>query len=132
MLCLINITIFPLSVDKQAHWLQIMFPAVLNTRSLGTQVASIANKQRACLSKFGKLCSLAFHHSRGHFTYHIFLNVAYLNTLPAGLCIKPLEYILITILKRRTTYVVYVILSRYIVLEIKFTLNTWRGLDIFQ
>ena len=113
--------------------LQIMFPTVLNTRSLGTQVASIANMQRACLPKFGKLCSLAFHHSSGHVTLiTFFLNVVYLNTLPAGLCIKPLEYILITILKRITTYVVYVILSRYIVLEIKFTLNTWCGLDVFQ
>ena len=85
MLCLINITIIALSVDKQAHWLQIMFPTVLNTRSLGTQVASIANRQRTCLS------------TTAVDTYHIFLNVAYLNTLPAGLCIKPLEYILITI-----------------------------------
>ena len=92
--------------------LQIMFPAVLNTRSL-------------------VLISFPPEQWTRH-TYHIFLNVAYLNTLPAGLCIKPLEYILITILKRRTTYVVYVILSRYIVLEINFTLNTWRGLDVFQ
>ena len=126
MLCLINISIFALSVDKQAHWLQIMFPAVLNTRSLGTLVDGIANRQRACLPTFGKLCSLAFHHSSGHLiTYSC---VAYLNSLPAGLCFKPLEYILITIfLKRRTTtYVVYVILSRYIVLEIKFNM-AWVG-----
>ena len=103
-----------------------MFPAVLNTRSLGTLVDGIANRQRACLPKFGKLCSLAFHHSSGHLiTYSC---VAYLNSLPAGLCFKPLEYILITIfLKRRTTtYVVYVILSRYIVLEIKFNM-AWVG-----
>ena len=31
-----HISIFALSVDKQAHWLQILYPAVLNTRSLGT------------------------------------------------------------------------------------------------
>ena len=83
MLCLINISIFALSVDKQVHWLQIMFPAVLNTRSLGTLVDGIANRQRTCLPKFGKLCSLAFHHSSGHLmTYTC---VAYLNTLPAVL-----------------------------------------------
>ena len=103
MLCLINISIFALSVDKQAHWLQIMFPAVLNTRSLGTLVDGVANRQRACLPKFGKLCSLAFHHSSGHLiTYSC---VAYLNTLPAGLCFKPLEYILITIFKEKNNYV---------------------------
>ena len=39
---------------------------ILNTRSLGTLVDGIANRQRACLPKFGKLCSLAFHHSSGH------------------------------------------------------------------
>ena len=38
---LINISIFALSVDKQAHWLQILFPTVLNTRS---QAAGIANR----------------------------------------------------------------------------------------
>ena len=59
------ISIFALPVDKQAHWLQIMFPAVLNTGSLGTQVAGIANRQRTCLPKLEKLCSLAFHHSSG-------------------------------------------------------------------
>ena len=51
---------------QQAHWLQIMFPAILNTQSLGTQVAGIANRQRACHPKLGKLCLLAFHHSSGH------------------------------------------------------------------
>ena len=105
-----KLSIFALSVDKQAHWLQIMFPAVLNTRSLATLVDGIANRQRACLPKFGKLCSLAFHHSSGHLiTYSCF---AYLNTLSASLCFKPLEYILITIFKEKnntTTYVVYVI-----------------------
>ena len=88
---------------KQAHWLQIMFSAVLNTRSLGTLADGIANRQRARLSKFGKLCSLAFHHSSGHLiTYSC---VAYLNTLPAGLCFNPLEYILITIFKEKNNYV---------------------------
>ena len=84
-------------------------PSLLNTCSLGTLVDGIANRQRACLPKFGKLCSLAFHHSSGHLiTYSC---VAYLNTLPAGLCFKPLEYILITIFKEKnkTTYIVYVI-----------------------
>ena len=126
MLCLINISIFALSVDKQAYWLQIMFPAVLNIRSLGTLVDGIANRQRACLPKFGKLCSLAFHHSSGHLiTYSC---VAYLNTLPAGLCFKPLEYILITIFKEKNNYVCCLgdILSRYIVLEIKFNM-AWVG-----
>ena len=60
------ISLLALPVDKQAHGLQIMFPAVLNTRSLGTQVAGIANRQRTCLPKLEKLCSLAFHHSSGH------------------------------------------------------------------
>ena len=102
MFCLINISIFALSVDKQAHWLQIMFPAVLNTRSLGTQVAGIANRQRACLPKLGKLCLLAFHHSSGH------LSLIYLCCLfkysTAGLCFKPLEYIVITIFKENNVY----------------------------
>ena len=72
-----------------------MFPAVLNTRSLGTQVAGIANRQRTCLPKFGN--------GSGHLiTYSC---VAYLNTLPAGLCFKPLEYILITIFKEKKNYV---------------------------
>ena len=67
---------------------------ILNTRS---QVAGIANRQRACLPKLGKLFSLAFHHSSGH------LSLIYLCCLfkysTAGLCFKPLEYILITIFK---------------------------------
>ena len=89
--------------QTQTHWLQIMFTVVLNTRSLGTQVAGIANRQRACLPKLGKLCSLAFHHSSGHLiTYSC---VAYLNTLPAGVCFKPLEYILITIFNEKNNYV---------------------------
>ena len=99
---------------------------ILKTRSLGTQVDGIANRQRACLPKFGKLCSLAFHHSSGHLiTYSC---VAYLNTLPAGLCFKPLEYILITIFKEKNNYVCCLcdILSRYIVLEIKFNM-AWVG-----
>ena len=75
-----------------------MFPAVLNTRSLG-----IANRQRAWLPKFGKLCSLAFHHSSGHLITYSY--VAYLNTLPAGLCFKPLEYILMIIFKEKNNYV---------------------------
>ena len=80
-----------------------MFRAVLNTRSLGTLVDGITNRQRACLPKLGKLCSLAFHHSSGHLiTYSC---VAYLNTLPAGLCFKPLEYILIAIFKEKNNYV---------------------------
>ena len=55
------------------------------------------------IPRFGKLCSLAFHHSSGHLiTYSC---VAYLNTLPAGLCFKPLEYILITIFKEKNNYV---------------------------
>ena len=120
---------FALSVDKQAHWLQIMFPAVLNTRSLGTQVAGIANRQRACLPKLGKLCSLAFHYSSGH------LSLIYLCCLfkysTAGLCFKPLEYILITIFKENNVCCLCDTI-RYIVLEFKFTLNTWRGLDVFQ
>ena len=126
MLYLINISIFALSVDKQAHWLDIMFPAVLNTRSFGTLVDGIANRQRTCLPKFGKLCSLAFHHSSGHLTTDS--SVAYLNTLPAGLCFKPLEYILITIFKEKNNYVCCLgdILSRYIVLEIKFNM-AWVG-----
>ena len=76
---------------------------ILNTRSLDTQVAGRANRQRACLPKFRKLFSLAFHHSSGHLiTYSC---VAYLNTLPAGLCFKPLEFILITIFKEKNNYV---------------------------
>ena len=111
-----------ISVDKQAHWLQIMFPAVLNTRSLGTLVDGIANRERACLPKFGKLCSLAFHHSSGHLmTYSC---VAFLNTLPVGLCFKPLEYILITIFKEKNNYVCC--LCDNIVLEIKFNM-AWVG-----
>ena len=88
---------------QTAHWLQIMLPAVLNTRSLCTLADVIANRQRACLPKFGKLCSLAFHNSSGHLITYSY--VAYLNTLPAGLCFKPLEYILITIFKEKNNYV---------------------------
>ena len=57
---LMNISIFALFVDKQAHWLQIMFPAVLNTRSLGTQVVGIANRQRACPLQIVKLVLISF------------------------------------------------------------------------
>ena len=84
-----------LSVDKQAYWLQIMFPAVLNTRS---QAAGIANRQRACLPKLGKLFSLAFHHSSGHLSLIIYLCCLFKYST-AGLCFKPLEYILIAIFK---------------------------------
>ena len=108
---------------------QIMFPAVLNTRSLSTQVVGIANRQRASLPKLGKVCSLAFYHSSGHLSF-IYLCCLFKYST-ACLCFKPLEYIL-TIFLKRTTYVVYMILSRYIVLDIKFTLNTWLGLDVFQ
>ena len=41
-------------------------PSRTDTRSLSTQVAGIANRQRAGLPKLEKLCSLAFHHSSGH------------------------------------------------------------------
>ena len=57
----------------------------------------IANKQRACLPKLGKLCSLAFHHSSGHLSF-IYLCCLFKYST-AGLCFKPLEYILITIFK---------------------------------
>ena len=49
------------------------------------------------LPKLGKLCSLAFHHSSGHLSF-IYLCCLFKYST-AGLCFKPLEYILITIFK---------------------------------
>ena len=101
---------------------------ILNTRS---QVAGIANRQRVCLPKLGKLFSLAFHHSSGH------LSLIYLCCLfkysTGGLCFKPLEYtsILITIFKENNVCCLCDTIPLHC-LEIKFTLNTWRGLDVFQ
>ena len=94
MLCLISISIFALSVDKQAHWLQIMFPAVLNTRS---QVAGIANTSELVLGKFGKIVLISFPPQQ--WTLITYISVLLILILYRRSLLKPLEYILITIFK---------------------------------
>ena len=54
------------------------------------QVASMS-------SQIGKIVLISFPSQQ--WTLMTYSSVAYLNTLPAGLCFKPLEYILITIFK---------------------------------
>ena len=70
---------------------------VICRRSLGTQVAGIANRQQACPPQIGKIVLISFPPQQ--WTLITYSSVAYLNTLPAGLCFKPLEYILINIFK---------------------------------
>ena len=48
-------------------------------------------------SQIGKIVLISFPPQQ--WTLITYSSVAYLNTLPAGLCFKPLEYILITIFK---------------------------------